>query len=341
MLKHLALSAAAYPQKIDLTQQLILLVEQHEAAYKAASFLDDRILRPGTKGAWTSIASIDAASRSARSQFPLHFIFHTGHVGSTLLSRVIDETAHSLPVREPLPLRTLAEAQDALGAPNSVLSAVQLDALLTLFVRLWTRGFDSTRAVVLKATSATARLAPRLLGISTNSRAIYLNVRAEPYLATLLAGSNSMTDLKGHGPERIQRLAKQLNIPLVPLASLSPGELTAMSWLAESLTQHEVLAAFPDRVLGVDFDTFLTNAAVGLQKVLEHLRLDHDEHAVRSIAHSSVMARYSKAPEHDYTPAIRAELLQESRSMNSEEIRRGMMWLEHLGRRHPRVAHLL
>ena len=46
------------------------------------------------------------------STIPIHFIFHSGHVGSTLLSRLLEEVPSQLGLREPLPLRSLAELHD-------------------------------------------------------------------------------------------------------------------------------------------------------------------------------------------------------------------------------------
>ena len=46
LLARLPGSPDIYPQKIDLVLESILLVRFDEAAYRAASFLDDRILRP-------------------------------------------------------------------------------------------------------------------------------------------------------------------------------------------------------------------------------------------------------------------------------------------------------
>ena len=63
---------------------------------------------------------------------------------------------YTAPLRT-LPLRTLAEASDSMGQPESLLSPAQFDALLETFARLWGRGYESTHSVVLKATSAAAR----------------------------------------------------------------------------------------------------------------------------------------------------------------------------------------
>jgi hypothetical protein len=86
---------------------------------------------------------------------------------------------------------------------------------------------------------------------------VYLNLGAEPYLATLLAGKNSAVDLRGHGPVRIRQLQARIQTPLAPLHALSLGELAAMSWLAETWNQHDAADRSGSRVLALDFDALL------------------------------------------------------------------------------------
>ena len=155
----LATSPDAYPQNLDLARGAVLVIRLDARAYRSASFLDDRVLGPGTRGAWIAGSAVTAAARQVAGLRPLHFIFHTGHVGSTLLSRLLDETGAVLGLREPLPLRAVADAHDVLAGPESLLSAAQFDALLGMLLRLWSRGYDWTRAVVVKATSSAGRIA--------------------------------------------------------------------------------------------------------------------------------------------------------------------------------------
>jgi hypothetical protein len=96
-------------------------------------------------------------------------------------------------------------------------SGAEFGRHLALFLTLWGRGDGATRCVVLKATSIAGRMAVPILASSANSKAIYMNLRAEPYLATLLAGQNSPIDLRGHGPGRIRRLQARVGVPLAPL----------------------------------------------------------------------------------------------------------------------------
>jgi hypothetical protein len=325
-------SPDAYPQKIDLVRQTVLLIRVDASLYRAASFLDDRMLGPATRGAWVSIAALADGASSVRKSQPVHFIFHIGHVGSTLVSRLLDETGEALSLREPLPLRSLAEAHDALGRADSLLSESQFDLVLASFLRLWGRGYDTTRCSVVKATSSAGRLAAAILCASEASRAIYMNLRAEPYLATLLAGENSTIDLRGHGPERIRRLQSRMIAPLPPLHALTAGELAAMSWLVESWTQREVLDRFPGKVIGLDFDRFLSARAEGIGKILEQFGLPQDWRYLSELDRSPAFSRYSKAPEYPYSPAMRSDALQASRSDNREEIRRGLEWLARVAR---------
>ncbi|MBV6416913.1 MAG: hypothetical protein CMLOHMNK_01531 [Steroidobacteraceae bacterium] len=331
-----------YPFKLDLTRSRVLRIEMDEPAFRAASFLDDRILTPATKGGWLPLQDFVAAPAGPGPRWPLHFIFHTGHVGSTLVSRLLDEHRGVLSLREPLPLRTLAEAHDALTVAQArtmappPLSADQFAALLARLLDAWRRGFEGTQAVIVKATSSSARLAPALLDAAPDARAIYLNLAPEPYLATMLAGENSPIDLRGHAPERLRRLAMQRYSPLPTFDTLSPGELAAIGWLAETSTQHEVLSRFPGRVLAVDFEAFLADVPGQLHEVLAQFGLRPEPAFPTRVMQSPVLTRYSKAPEHPYDPALRAAVLHDSRQRNRGEILKGLRLLETLAPRDER-----
>jgi predicted nucleic acid-binding protein len=338
LLARLPESPDAYPQKLDIVREAVLLVRFDQVAYRAASFLDDRILGPATQGAWLPTRRVVEAASGVRAPRPVHFILHTGHVGSTLVSRLLDETGAVLSLREPLPLRMLAEAHDALNGPDSLLSDAQFDAALATFMSLWGRGYDGTHSVIVKATSSAGRVARPILSRNASARAVYMNLRAEPYLATLLAGRNSPIDLRGHGPERARRMQSRISQPLAPLHTLSIGELAALAWLAESWTQRDTVKRFADRVIALDFEDFLANVAGAMGRVLGHFGLPQDARYLASVARSPTLTRYSKAPEYAYTPDVRAEVLRDSRRDNREEIGKGLQWLDRLARSDAAVA---
>lgn len=307
-------SPAMYPQALDGARAQILVIRMRGADYRAASFLDDRILSANTAGGWVPFGKVAEAASHFTSPRPLHFIFHIGHVGSTLLSRLLEEIDGVLPLREPMPLRALADA------PNP--------AMLETFLRLWSRGFDGTKSVVLKATSSAARLAQQLLDARPHAHAVYMYLPAEPYLATLLAGENSPVDLQRHQPERSARLAAS-GRAAPPITSL--GELAAMSWLAETTTMHAVVERHKLRVMPLNFDALLSNLPDALARVAAHLGLHADTARLAAVAKSPALLRYSKAPEYEYSPAFRAEILAQSRRDNAAEIQKGLAWLAAAG----------
>jgi hypothetical protein len=323
----MTLAETLYPQKYDAARDAVFLLPLDARGLRAASFLDDRILAPGMQGTWRAADEIarDVEGVVAR---PLHIIFHTGHVGSTLLSRLVDEAPGVLGLREPLPLRTLAEMHDA--------RARAFAARLALFLKLWARGFADTRHIIVKATSTAGRIAPALLDAAPEARAAYLNLRAEPYLATLLAGANALVDLQGFEAERRRRLAAMLGgAP----ATASIGELAAMTWLTESLTRADAVARFGGRVLPLDFDAVLGDLPGAITAVLGHFGIAGD---AAQIARSPVLSRYSKAPQQfEYSPQFRAQLLAQARYEHAGEIRHGRAWLDRIAAREARVAALL
>ena len=328
LLPALSLSPALYPQQLNLQKRQVLLIRMTEMDYRSASFLDDRILTQRTVGAWAELNTIETALADKHDGKPLHFILHAGHVGSTLLSRLIDETNLVLPLREPQPLRTFAELFDNDHAN------VDLETCL----KLWSRGFVATRAVILKATSSVARLGQHLLNARPQSHAVYLNLAAEPYLATLLAGENAAGDLNGHAPERMNRLEKHLG-ERPEVGSL--GELAAMSWLTERLTQADLAAAFGARVLSLDFEELLSHPAAILKRVTAHFGLEPPPSYFENIGKSAVFHRYSKAMENEYSPEMRTAILREARTRHASEIRKGLDWLNALAAQHHNVARAL
>ncbi len=331
LLAELGTSPELYPFAFDPGRDAMFFIRMGAPDYRRASFLDERLLTPDTRGQWVPFADVVRAMAAPSAFRPLHFIFHSGHVGSTLLSRMLDETGKVLSLREPLPLRTMAAAYDA-GRPG-------LDARLEILLRLWERGFGDTEAVILKATSTAERLGAKLLAQREHSKAVTLNVAAETYLAIMLAAENSAVDLNAHGPERLHRLGKLLNAP--PPRPSNLGELAAMSWLVERLTQDELLHAFGERILPVDFDTLLQDTGTALAKVLAHLQISAVPEEATAIACSPVLARYSKAPEHEYSAQLRADRLGEARRLYGTEIRGALAWLRQLGQQHRRAAAIL
>jgi hypothetical protein len=173
------------------------------------------------------------------------------------------------------------------------------------------------------------------------SRAVFMTLAPEAYLATLLAGQNSHIDLRGQGAERHRRLARLDVSDLPALHSMSLGELAALTWLAETLSHEHARREHGARLMLVDFDAFLGEPARTLQAIASHFGLTRGSDAFANVAESPVLRQYSKAPERPYSAALRQEILAESRRTNNAEISRGLALLERTARQSPLAAGVL
>jgi hypothetical protein len=317
-----------YLHKIDVAAARGLVVAVGPDYYRRASFLDDRALAPTAATQWVPLDALLGTQKRAEHEKPLHFIFHTGHVGSTLVSRLLEECAPVLSLREPLPMHTLADLRDR--AKTALVPSEQYAQTLDLLHRLWRRGYAQTGAVVLKAPSATGRIATDLLLAIDGARATYLNVTAHVYVTTMLAGDASLADLRGYAQSRHKRLQARLGEPLAPEHQMTIGETAALAWLAETLSMHEALELCATRLVALDFDDFLADVGASMARIVRHLRVPVDTSALSAIAESATLKRYSKALEYEYSPRLRAQVLQDSWQRNHGEIKRGVAWLERL-----------
>src|SRR3954462_12089010 len=105
--EEIASDARWLAQALDPASGVVRLVAMDRESYRAASFLDDRLLQQPVDAQilpWPQVAA--AIEPGARQD--ARWIFHIGHVGSTLVSRLLGELGGVLAVREPRLLRDLA-----------------------------------------------------------------------------------------------------------------------------------------------------------------------------------------------------------------------------------------
>ena len=337
----LALSPEVYPHAYDAVNDTAYAVRFTEADYARASFLDQRALTPQTPGEWIKWADLTAAVDEAALKVDLGFIFHIGHVGSTLLSRLIGRLTSVLSLREPLPLRVLAQMQLELPTAASAWSADDYEARLAVFLRLWSRPFRPGQLPVVKATSFCSELAAEVLARPSAPRALLLSVAPETYLATIFAGEFNHLDIKGMASNRLRRLHRRIGEEAWRLHALSYGEQVAMSWAAEASALSQAADAAGPRALALNFDRLLAEPEATLAAVFAHFGRDVFDDEIYAIASGPDMSRYAKAPEHGYDASLRTAVLDQAREEHAAEIARGMAWLERAAAAHPIIASLL
>jgi hypothetical protein len=296
-----------------------------EAAYRAASFLDQRLLHAAPGPAQVLLAAALTHSAAAQLTPRLHYVFHIGHVGSTLLSRLIGARESFFSLREPALLRALAAGGDA---------ALPLPDVLALLSRTWR---PAQRAVV-KVTSFVSELAQPLLASGDAPRAIFMYATPLAYLRTIFAGPNSRQESRTLAPQRLRRLLRRLAAGDFAAQPRSEGEQVAMSWLTEMTCLHQAARQHAAQILWLDFDRFLASPQECLQRVFQSLGAAAPPAEVAALLAGPIMRSYSKAPEHAYDAQLRREVLQAADLENAVEIRRGLAWLGSLAQQYPQVA---
>ncbi|KQZ64962.1 hypothetical protein ASD67_11235 [Sphingopyxis sp. Root1497] len=327
--------ASLLPHMADLANDRVLIALLTEADYRAASFLDQRLLtdRIGREWmAWDALPDLGPAAPRP------HHIFHIGHVGSTLVSRLLAETADVLPLREPMLLRTLAQVAERIDRPESVWSPDLYRQRLAQVSGWFGRGFAAGQVAMVKASSVITAIADDLTG--ADGRALFLYAPVARYIETILAGEASLAETLAQAPARMARLAALL--PDLPFAlwQLPPVTRVAMSWLCEMATAARTLPAADPRHLWVDFEAMLADPAASLTAQARHFGLAPDAARIETALAGPIMRQYSKAPEHGYSPDLRRQLQAQAAAEHAPAIAEAIAWVEALAARDKTVGDL-
>ncbi len=318
---------ALLPFKLDLVGRRVLWLRLDAQQRRDAAFLDDRAVPANADGGWLPLDAL-LAHRAPEAP-PAHAIFHIGHCGSTLLSRLLDAWPDVHGLREPLPLRALADAWPTLDAPTSRLSPSQAHDTLHALWACWSQALPPHRRSVVKATSSCNGLVAPLLSRHAGVRAVLLDMPLRPYLATLLKSPASVLDAANAAGERLLHLQATGRADGVALHQLDLPQQCAMGWWSEQL-RYESLAKdeHAARVLRMDFDALLSDPRDAMLRVADHFELDRTR--IDDVLASPAWGRYSKAQSHGYGRDDREHDLALSMQRHAREIDEAQAWLERM-----------
>lgn len=320
--EEIARDAKWLAQAVDPSAGVARLIAMDRDSYRAASFLDDRMLQAPVDAqlvSWTLIeqAITDDLRSDAR------WIFHIGHVGSTLLSRLLGEIEGVLAVREPRLLRDVALM------PGDI-----RERYLAPVTRLMSRTFDEREIACVKATSFVSEIAAEL--VPPRGRVLFMYATPRNYVASILAGENSVREAHALAPSRAERL-RQRGIELGPASG--DAALAAEAWACEMTALEAASEKFTDHDVGwMDFDRVLEDLASALADAVGIFGFNATSERAREIAEGPLTRRYSKAPEHEYSAALRRELIDEAIAGNRRAIDDALAMLARAAEKSPLLA---
>jgi hypothetical protein len=323
--EELARDATWLAQALDPAQGQVRLVAMDRESYRSASFLDDRMLQQPVDAqivAWPKVeaAMADGVRNDAR------WIFHIGHVGSTLVSRLLGELPGVLAIREPRLLRDLALSPPDVRA-----------RYLPPVAKLMSRTFAENEAACVKATSFASEIAADL--VPAGERALFMYATPANYVASILAGENSVKELHSLAPLRTARLRQRgIDLP----ATGNDAALAAIGWACEMTALEAASEAMADRQVDwADFDRMLEDMPAELGRVAAFFGFAADSTQLQAIATGPLMGRYSKAPEFEYSASLRSDLIAEATTANRQAIDDALAMLARAAEKSPLLARAL
>ena len=313
-------------QALDPKAGLARLVAMGPEDYRSEAFLDDRMMQrphPASLVPWPTVA--EAAALTSRAD--ARWIFHIGHVGSTLVSRLLGELPEVLAVREPRSLRDCAMLPTEVRAPP-----------VRALTPLMSRTFTARDTACVKATSFVSEIAPDL--VPAGERALFLTASPRNYIASILAGENSIRELHALADFRLGRMAGR--VEGLGDQATSDAHRAAAAWACETTSLEAAAEQMADRSIAwVDFDALLGDLQPGLAAIAGHFGFAAGEAELTAVISGPIVRRYSKAMEHDYSPALRRELISETGSVNRVDIDSALAMLDRAAPRSPLLERAL
>ena len=312
-------------QALDPSAGMVRLVAMDRDSYRAASFLDDRMMQQPVDAQvvpWPDVAA--PVTQDMRGD--ARWIFHIGHVGSTLVSRLLGELESVLALREPRLLRDLAMSPPAVR-----------EGYIGPVPRLMSRTFADEEFACVKATSFVSEIAAEL--VPSGERALFMYATPANYIASILAGENSVKELRMLATTRAQRLDRRVS-------SLGPArgdaDLAAIAWACEMTALETAADEMRDRqIQWADFDSMLGDMEAALTRVARFFGLAADPAQLRAIARGPLMERYSKDTSYDYSTQLRRDLIADATDHYRPEIDRALAMLRTASEKSPLLARAL
>ncbi len=253
---------------------------------------------------------------------PLRFIFHSAFCCSTLLARAFDVPGKSTALKEPIILNDLVGVRHRGEAQGPELAA-RLENSLNLLAR----PFSDGEAVVIKPSNVVNALAPAMLNLSGESRAVLLYAPLETYLKSIakkgIDGRLWVRDL----------MVKQMTDRMIDMGfsgadylKLTDLQAAAVGWLAQHKLFADMTSQFgPDRVRTLDSETLMARPEQCLSALARIFGIALATNEIKQIARGPAFTSHSKTGA-DFGAAERSAEYDAAAASHADEIMKVTHW---------------
>jgi hypothetical protein len=279
--------AAWLAHRYDPERDAVHLLPVSRDLHRKAIFLTDeylpRNLQPLIVARTDAIAAIE-------SQAPIHFVFHSAYCCSTLVARAFDRPGWAMGLKEPVILNDIVGWRRR-GEPGPDMATVLDDAL-----RLLSRPFSPNEAVIVKPSNIVNCLAPAMLALRPEAKALLLYAPLRTYLSSI-----AKKGIDGRLWVRTLLLGliddKMVDMGFTPRDHLGQTDLqvAAIGWLAQHALFAKLVQQFgTNRVRTLDSATLITDPANAMKQLSQLFGLPVDAKELNEITNGRAFKRHSK-----------------------------------------------
>lgn len=283
------------PLRFDAASDSVVFVEADRDAHRAATFLDDQLLRQSNDKRPLGLGDI-APAVAALPASDCHFIFHSAFCCSTLLARALDIPGTSMGLKEPLVLNDLMQVAMTQGTPKAIRG--RLEPILALL----SRPFAAGESVIVKPSNIANPLIEEILELRPAAKALLLSSELSDFLRSVakkglwgriwarktLAGLNRFPQLQS-GFSEAERWEH------------SDLQVAALVWLDHRAQFLKLLSSLPpERIVSMDSADLLDDPARALGAVGDFFGLGLSLEQVAAIANGPVFASNAKRQDEEF-----------------------------------------
>lgn len=287
--------------------------------HRAATFLGDDFLPKVAEPLILRRADVMAARPPGA---PVHFIFHSAFCCSSVLARAFDVPGIAMGLKEPLLFNDLIGWSHRGGTPREI--APVLDDVLAIL----SRPFSPGEAIVIKPSNVGNGLAPAMLTMRPQAKALLLHAPLEVYL-----GSIARKGMEGRLWVR-ELLVKQLREGLHGFGYSTEDylgqtdfQVAAVGWMAQHALFTRMVEQFgPERVRTIDSERLMADPAASMTALAALFGLSID---VPAVVAGPAFTRHSKFGS-NFDAAARSAEINSIADVHAEDIAKVMVWAEKL-----------
>lgn len=307
---------------------LIDVKQMDEQNYRDSSWLDSRIRSSGIKPFRYPFSKIESFfGEPPAKTAPL--IFHIGHCGSTLLSRVLSASPNILPLREPRPLRALSQCFSELDHPARLHNREQWDRVAKVLMHSYCRTFGEHQTAQIKMSSFCNNLISPLIENELFDRALLLYQSLYSHLASTLGIDMPSSDLRSTAAPRMWEWMKIPGAPTLQVSEMSLSELSVLNWLGSMYLLLGAQEQYPQHCKLHSFGSFLANPAGSVVDICEWFDMSSECETLLANLEEET-SRNSKLPGKEFSARDRQEKHKKVHQKKQSEISHAMTWAAEL-----------